>query len=66
MKIPKPRSVLDTPSGSTGTPEITLPPGQDAERAYSLRLPWPSHYWGLKSQAIQTQFQGLNLPGLPG
>ena len=66
VKIPKPCGVADTPSGSAGTPEITRPPGQDAERAYSLRLPQPSHYWGLKSQAIQTQFQGLNLPCLPG
>lgn len=65
VQTSKPHGVADTPSGSAGTPEITRPLGQDAERAYSLRLPRPSRYWGLKSQAIQTQFQGLNLPSLP-
>lgn len=61
VKIPRPCAGADTPPGSagrggSGTPE-SYTGGKDAERAYSLQLPRPSHYWWLKFQAIQTLFQ---------
>lgn len=65
---PSPHGVADTPSGERWDPRDHPTPGAGRRKslftaaAHSEFIGRPSRYWGLKSQAIQTQFQGLNLP----